>query len=157
MDNIESLRHHLVSLLTKADAHVDGRSTLGEFPAELRGRKPQGSPHTPWQLLEHMRIAQWDILRFSMDPKHVSPTFPEGYWPKSDAPPTDEAWEQSVHRFFEDLDAMCELVRDKKRDLFATIPHGNGQTLLRETLLVADHNAYHLGQLVTVRRTLEGE
>ncbi len=157
MDNIESLRKHLVNLLTKAEAHVDVRSTLKEFPSGLRGRKPQGAPHTPWQLLEHMRLAQWDILRFSVDPKHVSPKWPEGYWPKHDAPSSDKAWKDAVRQFLDDLEAMCDLVRDKKRDLFARIPHGDGQTLLREALLVADHNAYHLGQLVMVRKTLEGE
>jgi hypothetical protein len=157
MDNIESLRKHVVNLLTKAEAHVDIASTLKDFPPELRGRKPKGSPHTPWQLLEHMRLGQWDILRFSVDPKHVSPKWPEGYWPKADAPSSEKAWKESVQKFLADLDAMCDLVRDKKRDLFAPIPHGDGQTLLREALLAADHNAYHLGQLVLVRKTLEGE
>lgn len=157
MDNIDSLRTHVVNLLTKAEAHVDVSSTLKDFPPELRGRKPEGSPHTPWQLLEHMRLAQWDILRFSVDSKHVSPQWPEGYWPKTPAPPSDKAWNESVRGFLADLDEMVALVRDKKRDLFAPILHGDGQTLLREALLVADHNAYHLGQLVLVRRTLEAE
>jgi DinB superfamily len=157
MDNIESLRHHLVNLLTKGEAHVDIGSTLKEFPPKLRGRKPEGAPHTPWQLLEHMRLAQRDILRFSVDPKHVSPKWPEGYWPKHDAPASDKTWRESVQQFLKDLDAVCDLVRDKKNDLFAPIPHGDGQTLLREVLLVADHNSYHLGQLVLVRKTLEGE
>lgn len=155
MDSIESLRRHLVNLLTKAEAHVDAASTLKEFPSKLRGRKPEGAPHTPWQLLEHMRLAQWDILRFSIDPKHVSPKWPEGYWPKHDTPSSDKAWKESVQQFLADLDAMCDLVRDKKNDLFAPITHGDGQTLLREVLLVADHNSYHLGQLVMVRKTLE--
>jgi len=157
MDNEESLRRHIVNLLTKADAHVDVMATLEEFPPELRGRKPKGAPHTPWQLLEHIRIAQWDILRFSVDGKHVSPKFPDGYWPQQEAPANDKAWKDSVRQFLDELQAMCELVDDKKRDLFAPIAHGDGQTLLREALLVADHNAYHLGQLVTLRRTLEGE
>ena len=157
MDNIESLRKHLVNLLTKGEAHVEIASTLKDFPPKLRGRKPKGSPHTPWQLLEHLRLGQWDILRFSVDAKHVSPKWPEGYWPKTDTPSSDKAWKESVQKFLADLDAMCDLVRDKKRDLFAPIPHGDGQTLLREALLAADHNAYHLGQLVLVRKTLEGE
>jgi hypothetical protein len=155
MDNNDSLRQHLVNLLTKAEAHVDVGSELHDFPSKLRGRKPKGSPHTPWQLLEHMRICQWDILHFSVDSKHKSPKFPDGYWPKTDAPPSDEAWDGSVRQFLADLESMCVLVRDKKQDLFATIPYGDGQTLLREALLVADHNAYHLGQLVFVRKTLE--
>ena len=157
MDDQTSLRQHVINLLTKGEAHVDVSSGLKDFPRKLRGRKPDGSPHTPWQLLEHMRLAQWDILRFSVDPKHVSPKWPEGYWAKDDAPANDKAWKESVQQFLADLDAMCDLVRDKKHDLFAPIPHGDGQTLLREALLVADHNAYHLGQLVTVRRTLEEE
>lgn len=157
MDHVTSLRHHLVNLLTKAEAHVDVVSTLKGFPPKLRGRKPKGSPHTPWQLLEHMRLGQWDILRFTVDPKHVSPKWPEGYWPKTAAPPSDKAWKEGVRRFLADLNEMCGLVNDSKRDLFAPIPHGDGQTLLREALLLADHNAYHLGQLVLVRRTLEGE
>jgi hypothetical protein len=157
MENVASLRTHLVNLLTKAEAHVDVQSELKDFPEKLRGRKPEGAPHTPWQLLEHMRIAQWDILRFSMDAKHVSPKFPEGYWPETDSPTNPKAWDKSVKEFLHDLDEMCALLRDAKRDLFAPIPHGDGQTLLREALLVADHNAYHLGQIVTVRKTLEGK
>jgi hypothetical protein len=150
-----SLRKHVVNLLTKAEAHVDVRSTLEDFPAELRGRKPEGSPHTPWQLLEHMRIAQWDILHFSLDANHVSPKWPEAHWPEHDTPKDSKAWDLSVQKFLADLEAVCDFVRDPGRDLFAPIPHGSGQTLLREALLVADHNAYHLGQLVMVRRILE--
>lgn len=155
MNDLASLRTHVVNLLTKAEAHVDAASELKDFPPKLRGRKPEGAPHTPWQLLEHLRIAQWDILQFSLDAKHESPKFPEGYWPQAEAPPSDKAWDKSVRQFLDDLDAMCDLVKDSKRDLFAAIPHGSGQTLLREALLVADHNAYHLGQIVLLRRTLE--
>lgn len=155
MDENASLRRHLVNLLTKAEAHLDVSSELKDFPRELRGRKPEGAPHTPWQLLEHMRIAQWDILRFSVDAKHVSPKWPEGYWPETDTPPNDQAWAKSVREFLSDLKEVCELAEDPKSDLFARIPHGKGQTLLREVLLVADHNAYHLGQLVMARRTLK--
>jgi hypothetical protein len=157
MVNLASLRRHVINLLSKAEAHVDARSELKDFPRKLRGRKPEGAPHTPWQLLEHMRIGQWDILRFSVDASHVSPKWPEGYWPETDSPPSDKAWEKSVQQFLSDLDAICKLVRDPKRDLFAPIAHGTGQTLLREALLAADHNAYHLGQIVTVRRILEGK
>lgn len=157
MDNADSFRPHVVNLLTKGEAHVSTADALKDFPREMRGRKPKGSPHTPWQLLEHMRIAQWDILQFSLDAKHVSPKWPDHYWPKADAPPTDKDWDKSVRQFLSDLESVCDLVRDKKRDLFAAIPHGDGQTLLREALLVADHNSYHIGQLVLVRRTLEGK
>jgi hypothetical protein len=155
--NVDSLRTHIINLLTKAEAHVDVRSTLESFPPDLWGRKPEGAPHTPWQLLEHMRIAQWDILHFSLDPNHVSPKWPEEHWPESDTPKNAKDWEQSIQKFLADLDAVCDFVRDPSRDLFALIPHGSGQTLLREALLVADHNAYHLGQLVMIRRILEGK
>lgn len=155
MKTTDPLRQHLANLLTKAEAHVDLASSLKDFPRELRGKKPEGSPHTPWQLLEHMRIAQWDILEFSKDARHKSPKWPDDYWPKTEAPTNDKAWDRSVLQVLADLKAMANLVSDPKRDLLAPIPHGDGQTLLREALLVADHNAYHLGQLVLVRRNLE--
>jgi hypothetical protein len=157
MEHSAALRQHIVNLLTRGEAHADLRSVLKDFPARLRGRKPEGAPHTPWQLLEHMRLGQWDILRFSVDAGHVSPKWPEGYWPKTEKPRDSKAWDKSVRQFFRDLDAVCKLVRDPKRDLLAPIPHGTGQTLLREALVLADHNAYHLGQIVMVRRTLEGK
>jgi hypothetical protein len=152
---IDPLRQHVINLLTKAEAHVDLESSLKDFPRELRGAKPEGAPYTPWQLLEHTRIAQWDILQFSIDAKHVSPKWPEGYWPQTDAPPDSKAWDESVKQLLADLKAMGDLVGDPKRDLLAPIPHSDGQTLLREALLVADHNAYHLGQIVLLRRILE--
>lgn len=157
MNQNDSLRKHLINLLTKAEAHVDVQSSLREFPPQLRGRKPAGAPHTPWQLLEHMRIAQWDILQFSLEAKHKSPKWPDEYWPDTDAPPNDKAWSQSVRQFLNDLDSVCQMVKDPAIDLDAKIPHGEGQTYLREALLVADHNAYHLGQLVLVKRILEGK
>jgi len=156
MDDQTSLRQHVINLLTKGEAHVDVSSGLEDFPRKLRGGKPEGSPHTPWQLLEHMRIGQWDILQFSVDAKHASPKWPEEYWPKTEAPPTDKAWDKSVSQFLTDLEEMCKLVGDPKHDLFARIPHGTGQTLLREALVLADHNAYHLGQIILLRRTMEG-
>jgi hypothetical protein len=155
MKTIDSLRQHLINLLTKAEAHVDLESSLKDFPRELRGKKPEGAPHTPWQLLEHIRIAQWDILEFSKDARHKSPKWPDDYWPKTEAPPDDQAWDKSVKQVLADLEEMATLINDSERDLFAEIPHGDGQTFLREALLVADHNAYHLGQLVMLRRILE--
>ena len=127
---------------------------MKNFPAELRGKRPKGAEHSPWQLLEHLRIAQWDILEFSRDAKHKSPEWPEEYWPKSPAPPDDKAWDKSVRAFRKALKALSELVSDEKTDLFAKIPHGDGQTILREALLTADHNAYHIGQLVLARKLL---
>jgi hypothetical protein len=154
MASDESLREHLLELLRGGHAHLDFEKAIAGLPVELRGAKPPGLPHTPWRLLEHMRIAQWDILRFSIDPKHNSPEFPDGYWPEGDAPPDANAWEHSVAAFRADLRAMMDLVSNPETDLFKPISHGQGQTILREALLVADHNAYHLGQLIVVRRLL---
>ena len=149
-----ALRRHLVDLLRGGNAHVEFDQAVGGLPAELRGAKPPALPYSVWRLHEHMRIAQWDILEFSRNPKHVSPEWTDGYWPQGDAPPDDAAWEQSVKMFRADLKAMQEMVTDPSTDLLARIPHGDGQTILREALLVADHNAYHLGQIVAVRRLL---
>lgn len=124
------------------------------MPAELQGVKPQGSPHTAWQLLEHVRIALWDILEFSRNPKHVSPQFPEGYWPPAETPPSAEAWDKSVKAFGRDLDGMKKLVGNPKTNLFERLAHGEGQTILREALVAADHNAYHLGQIMLLRKML---
>lgn len=152
--NDPALRQHLDYLLGGGGAHLSFDKAIADLPPELRGAKPPNSPHTAWRLLEHLRIAQWDILEFSQNPKHVSPDWPDGYWPAGDAPPDDTAWDRSVAAFRADLAAMRALVNDPKTDLFAKIPHGDGQTILREALLVADHNAYHLGQLVEVRRAI---
>ena len=148
------VREHLRKALSWSEGHVDWKTALAGLPAPLRGQKPAGAPHSAWELLEHVRIAQWDILEFSRDPKHVSPDFPSGYWPGASAPPNEAAWEKSVKSFETDLEAMAKLVADPKTDLAAPIPHGSGQTILREALLAADHNAYHLGQFVLLRRLL---
>lgn len=142
-------------MLRSGGAHIDIEAAIARFPASLRGVKPTGAPHTAWQLMEHMRIAQWDILEFSRNSKHVSPEFPAGYWPPDETPPSARAWNQSAQAFRSDLKAMMALVSNRKKDLFAPISHGEGQTLLREALLVADHNAYHLGQLILLRKMLE--
>jgi DinB family protein len=147
-----ALRKQVADFLSSPHAHADFDSAIRNFPGKLRGRKPAGSEYSAWQLLEHMRIAQWDILEFSRNPKHVSPKWPEGYWPKSAAPSDDAAWNRSIRQFRADVKAMQRLVM--RGDLFAPFPHGDGQTLLREALLVIDHNAYHLGQLVLVRKLL---
>ena len=154
MSDRDALRKHVLELLGGGSAHVDFDSVVGGFPVQRAGEKPAGAAHTAWQLLEHMRIAQWDILEFSRDPKHVSPPWPEGYWPQSEAPPSKTAWNKSVRAFRADLKAMQDLVADPGANLFARIPHGEGQTILREALLVADHNSYHLGQLMFLRRLL---
>ena len=149
-----ALRDHLRELLTTSHAHIDLDDAIAGLPDELRGVRPSGVAHTPWQLVEHLRIVLWDILQFSKDPNHVSPTFPEGYWPEVDAPPDPEAWNRSLQAFRADMQAMIALVQDTAIDLIAPIPHGDGQTILREALLVADHNAYHIGQLMIVRKLL---
>lgn len=154
MANDASLREHLINLLTKGHAHVTFEDAVKNLPVELRGKRPKGVEHSPWEILEHLRIAQWDILEFSRDAKHKSPDWPRGYWPKSPAPPDAKAWDKCVRAFRRDLKAMCALVSDEKTDLYAKIPYGDGQTILREALLTADHNAYHLGEMVLVRRLL---
>jgi hypothetical protein len=153
-DQTAALREHLLYLLRGGGAHLDFDRAVAGLPPELRGARPAGQPHTPWRLLEHLRLAQWDILEFTRDPAHVSPPFPEGYWPPGDAPPDPAAWDRSVAAFRADLRALQDLVADPATDLFAVLPHGQGQTALREALLTADHNAYHLGQLVLLRRLL---
>lgn len=152
--NDKALREHLQKVITSSEAHVDWKDAAKDMPATLRGEKPKGAPHSAWELLEHVRIAQWDILEFSRNAKHASPDFPDGYWPKSVAPPDEAAWDKSIRAFEKDLEAMAKLVADPNTDLFAPIPHGSGQTVLREALLLADHNAYHLGQFVLLRRML---
>ncbi|MGB7263974.1 MAG: DinB family protein [Terracidiphilus sp.] len=153
-DRDASLRQHLFELLKGGHAHADFDSAIQNIPPALRGKRPKGAEHSPWQVLEHLRIAQWDILAFSRDPDHKSPDWPSGYWPAKPAPPNEKAWNKSVRAFRADLKAMCDLVADESTDLYARIPHGDGQTILREALLVADHNAYHLGELVLLRRQL---
>ena len=153
-DHDQALRQHLLDLLKGGNAHATFDEVVKDFPERLRGKKPEGQPHTAWRLLEHMRIAQWDIVEFSRNSKHVSPNFPDGYWPESDAPPSAAAWEKSVKQFRADLKTMQDLVADRNTDLYARIPWGEGQTVMREALLVADHNAYHLGELLMVRRLL---
>ena len=148
------LRQHLLYLLKDGGAHAKFDEVVSDFPAELRGKRVPKFPHTAWMLLEHMRIAQWDILEFSRNPKHVSPKWPQDYWHQTDAPPSPAAWTKSISAFRKDLKAMENLISDPKTDLYAPLPWGDGQTVLREALLVADHNAYHLGQLVTLRRVL---
>ena len=150
----DPVREQVIKLLAGGQAHVTLEDAVKNFPAKLRGVKPKGVPHTAWELLEHIRIALWDILEFSRDAKHVSPSWPEGYWPKTQKPPSDAAWKKSVAAIRKDLAAMQKLVGNPKTDLNANIPHGTGQTVLREALLVADHNAYHIGQLLLVRRLL---
>jgi len=152
MKNGKALRQHVLYLLTDGGAHLKFDDAVKNMPSSLQGKRPKGAEHSPWELLEHLRITQRDILEFTRNPKHKSPDFPKGYWPGSESPPNDKAWDNSVASFRADLKAMADLVADESTDLFAKIPHGDGQTVLREALLMADHNAYHLGELVLLRR-----
>ena len=147
----------LVDAIRGHQAHLDFDSAVEDLPVEYRGAKLAGAPHTAWQLLEHLRIAQHDILEFCRNPRHESPAWPEEYWPKVDAPPTKTAWDESVKSFQDDAKAFNALVQDLGLSLFEPFEHGDGQTLLREALLVATHNSYHLGQLVYLKKWLSGE
>jgi hypothetical protein len=149
-----ALRQHLLDLLAGGQAHATFDAAVKNLPAALRGKRPKGAEHSPWEVLEHLRIAQADILDFTRNPNCQHLPWPEGYWPATAAPPNEKAWDKSVRAFRRDLKAMSDLVADPAVDLYAKIPHGDGQTILREALLVADHNAYHLGELVLLRRLL---
>lgn len=148
------LRQQLVELLEGGHAHVEPARALGGVPPSAWGERAPGAPHTLWQLLEHMRICQWDILEFSRSREHVSPPYPEGYWPAAEAPPDEATVTESLSAFHRDLEQMTALVQDETTDLSARIAWGQGQTILREAMLVADHNAYHLGQFVLIRKLL---
>lgn len=154
MPDDSALRDHLLELLHGGSAHATLDDAVAGFPADLAGIRPEGAPHSAWELLEHIRIAQEDILRFSQSANHVSPPWPRGYWPNSPAPDGPGRWEQTLQAIRRDVAEFEALLRDPARDLFGKFPWGEGQTLLREALLIADHNAYHIGQLVIVRRLL---
>jgi len=153
-DRDHSLRKQLIDLLKGGNAHAKFDDVIAGLPPKLRGQKPPCLPHSPWMLLDHLRIAQWDILEFSRNKKHVSPDWPTGYWPRTAAPPSAAAWNASIKNFRQDLKALQDLVTNPKTDLHARIPWGDGQTILRQALLAADHTAYHLAQLVDARRAL---
>ena len=154
-ENDKSLRDHLLSLLSEGNAHISFNDFVKDFPAGLCGQKIEGLPYTAWQVLEHLRIAQWDILEFCRNAKHVSPKWPKGYWPGPEDLGDEKLWRASVKKFRDDLTQMEALIKDPATDLFAEIPHGDGQTVLREALLAADHNAYHLGVLLAISRMLK--
>lgn len=149
-----ALRSHLIDLLSARQAHGTFEDAIDGLPPDLRGTRPDDLPYSVWELVEHIRIAQHDILDFCRNPDYTQPDWPADYWPETTAPPSDAAWTTSVQQVIDDRDAMCDLVRDEATDLYAEIPHGDGQRVLREAMLVADHNAYHVGQIITVRRCL---
>jgi DinB superfamily len=155
MQSDQSLREHLLYLLRGGGAHIDFDTLVADFPLRSINQKVDGVPYTAWHLLEHLRLAQWDIVRFSVDPNHVSPPFPNGYWPAREAEADEQTWQKTISAFRADLKEMEDLLRDQATDLFQPIPHGTGQTILREALVLADHNSYHLGALAMLKRLLE--
>lgn len=157
MKKRDELRERVIDLLRGGGAHADAEDVLSQFPAALRAKRVPGSPHTPWEILEHLRIAQRDLLEYSRVPGFESPPWPEGYWPETSAPPDERAWSRSVREFLADLQALIELARDKKRDLLAPLAHARDTNLLLQLFLVASHNSYHLGQLMLLQRTLEAQ
>ena len=154
MDRDEVLRQHLIELLDGGKAHLQYDDVVDGWPVAQRGVRPEGSNHSPWEVLEHLRICQCDILEFSRDADYESPDWPVGYWPTVHEPPTDKAWDESVAAFRSDLADMKTLVEDEAQDLYQPFAWGEGQTLLREAMLVADHNAYHLGELMALKKRL---
>lgn len=154
MKNDKTLRQDLLSLLIEANAHASFDDAVKDMPADLRGKRPDGLPHSPWELAEHLRIAQWDIIEYVFNPKHESPEFPAGYWPKSPEPPDDKAWDKSIAAFHKDMKKLVAAIKDPSTDLLAPIPHAKNESLHNKSLLLADHNAYHIAQLVLTRRLL---
>ena len=150
----QALRDHIKKMIAGQDAHVDFEKAVADFPEDKRGARPEGARHSAWEILEHMRIAQSDILEFSRNPNHESPEWPDGYWPQEESPPDDAAWQYGIDTFLHDRKEMQELVANESVDLFAKIPHGTGQTVFREAIVVATHNSYHTGELVLLRRLL---
>jgi hypothetical protein len=156
MSGTNEIQKQILAFLKGGNAHATLDEAVKDFPVDKRGKKPNGLPYSAWQLLEHIRIAQHDILRFSKnyDGKYQSPKWPEGYWPESPEPPSEKAWTDSIHQIKADLKEFEDLLKDPKSNLTETFPWGDGQNLLREALLIADHSAYHLGEIVAVRRML---
>jgi hypothetical protein len=153
MNKDKTLREHVLELLEGKSAHIDIESALTDFPLDKINDKPDGSPHSAWQMLEHIRIAQWDILDFCRNENYKEMKWPDDYWPKENG--TADKWNESVREILSDLQEMRDLVADESIDLFAKIPWGSGQTILREALLIVDHNAYHLGQIVFIKKIFE--
>ena len=155
MTNDQLIRQQLAKALDWGEAHAGFRSVVADFPEELRGERPPGFAHSAWELLVHIRIALWDIVEFTKDARHKSPPWPSGYWPPSPQPPQEEAWDQCVDTVLDLIEEMRGLILDRSRPLLEPFPRSQGQTLMREALLAADHNAYHLGELVQIRKALK--
>lgn len=154
MDEQSKLRNLLVKQLAGRHAHVDFKQAVEGLPFNQVGVCPDGFPHTIWELAEHIRIAQRDILEFSRDPTYESPVWPDGYWPDDQCPENISQWNDSVQAVQDDHGQMIQLIKNPETDLLASLEHGDGQTLFREAILIIDHNAYHIGQIVQLRRFL---
>lgn len=150
----EAIRKELLTLLQGAHAHMSPAEVLAGFPLEHVNDKPPNSPYSCWHILEHMRIAQWDIVEFIRDPAHVSPEYPEGYRPRPESRTDEAGWRSSAERLLKDLAALEDMVRDPRNDLFAPIPHAPDYTLFQEALTAADHLSYHMGELAMMRQVL---
>ncbi len=148
------LREQLIHVIHGDQSHIEFDDVIKDFPSKLAGQKPKGAPHTAWQLLEHLRIAQSDILEFCRNPKYKSPKWPEGYWPSTDAPPDEQAWEASIAAYRKDAAEIADLIKDTKQDLYKAVEGGKGQTLLQEAVTLGNHNSYHLGQLMFLKKML---
>jgi hypothetical protein len=155
LSNDSAIRDHVARLLAWDEAHAGFDKAVAGIPAAMRGQAPPGLPYSPWQLLEHLRRTQHDILDFCRNPDYEEMKWPDAYWPEAAAPPTGAAWDRSIADFHEDRAALQQMAKDPALDLTAVIPHGTGQTYLREFLLVADHSAYHVGELIIIRRLLK--
>jgi hypothetical protein len=153
-DNQQEILKSLKELLTGGHAHATFKDAVANLPAKLQGVVPEGLPYSIWQLVEHIRITTWDILEFSRNPSHKSPSWPEGYWPKDPQPPTETAFDESVRQIKEDFAEFVNLLEAPGADLYEPFPYGNGQHLFREALLIADHTSYHTGEIIIVRRLL---
>jgi len=156
MDNDKELREQLINFLNGHQSRITFDDALKDFPFEMAGRKDPSIPHSAWEILEHLRIAQFDIYDFSVNPSYERLDWPKDYWPDSHEPESREKWEESIRKFKDDLNSMKDLILNQNTDLFAKIPHGTGQTILREVLILGDHNAYHIGQLLVLKKLYQG-
>jgi hypothetical protein len=154
MDSDPVVREQLLALLRGGNAHMSFDQAIADFPVEQFNVKPANVLYTPWHILEHVRLAQWDILEFIRNPNHISPPWPAGYWPHPAEEADSERWEQTIHQFRADLAALCELVTDASTNLYRPIPHAPSYTIFREILVVADHNSYHIGEFAVLRQVM---
>lgn len=148
------VREQLLALLRGGNAHLSFDQAVADFPMDQINTEPPNVPYTPWHLLEHLRLAQWDILEFIRNPDHISPSWPEGYWPTRDERADEIRWQKTIGYFQTDLKALQDLVADQQTDLYAELPHAPGYNILREILVVADHNAYHIGEFAILRQVM---